>query len=105
MRANSARKEPKAMPAAIHMAEVSKIPGAMWRSDLRPAGRNLCARTSASDQAVERLKTRREVQRGRPHAGQDLTKRAASPLLERRSYFHPILDQIFDCRHAICLPT
>ena len=35
----------------------------------------------------------------------DLTKRAASPLLERRSYFYPILDQIFDCRHAICLPT
>ena len=36
------------MPAAIHSAKVSKIPGAISRSDLRPAGRNLCERTSAS---------------------------------------------------------
>jgi len=56
------------MLAAIHSAKVSKIPGAMSRSDLRPAGRNLCARTSASrstklaiaKRPVERVKTRRE---------------------------------------------
>jgi putative transposase len=31
-------------------------------------------------------------------------KRLKLPL-ELRSYFYPILDQTYDCRHAICLPT
>jgi hypothetical protein len=65
------RYEPKAMPAAIHSAKVSKIPGAISRNDLRPAGQQkhqTCDREAADgDQAVERLETGREVQHRGPY--------------------------------------
>jgi len=60
------------MPAAIHMAHVSNIPGAMSPSDLRPAGRNLCARTSASRSTklaiAKRPKVNRRLSGSRPGA-------------------------------------
>src|ERR1700731_3818989 len=67
------------MPAAIHIATVSKIPGAMSRSDLRPA-RNLCARTSASISTKLAIAKRPKVitllsgsrpQHGRPDQGRE----------------------------------
>src|ERR1700736_5823382 len=67
------------MPAAIHMAEVSKIPGAMSRSDLRPAGRNLCERTSASRSTKLAIAKRPTVIRrlSGSRAGRDMADRSS----------------------------
>jgi hypothetical protein len=97
------------------MAEVSKIPGAMSRSDLRPAGRLMREDKSPqkrqtrdreaaeSDQPVERLKIRGEVQHGRPDQGRENHKESEG---QKRECTHEnVGDGLrWDKRHCHILP-